>query len=281
MRQHYPIIVAIILLSCARPNADRETDNSSPPPVRKDATATPKPMATPDAMSTLDSNATRLGSHETTHYLTSTYDLPDNDLPRHQAALRELSDSSVFVTIHNQIISTLIQKHQDYFISNPGYELIYTCSGDLFQNDEEDNCFIVFDKNHSRVSILLYDAAQNKYSELFRDLKASNGLAATECNYKSSGTLDYQIAEELIYQRDYLIKSPLEEIANTRCKIADIRKDRDFVLEDGCIARTFSADKGIKTLCLPTSSVYNNWECLAYDKSKGEFIIVYGQAFAD
>jgi hypothetical protein len=128
---------------------------------------------------------------------------------------------------------------------------------------------------------LVYDGLQNRYSKLFRDIKVKNGLENADCNYGTSRTLDYQLADELIYQKDYLIKDPLKQIEYTNCKIADISKDKNFVLDRGCFAEGFSADGRNKSFCIPTSSVYNNWECLTYDTSKSEFIIFYGQAFAD
>ena len=251
-----------IFLSCSKQSGDNQVDNSNIVPADKDSATTAK-------------------SDKGENYLTSTYDNSSNDLDRHIASLKELSDSSVFNTIHAKLILTLDKKHQDHFNSNSDYQLIYNSSGDLFQNGKEDNGFIVYDNKHSRVSILVYDGLQNKYSELFRDIKVKNGIENAGCNYGTYGTLDYQVADELIYQRDYLIKDPLKQIEYTNCKIVDISKDENFVLESGCFATNFSADGKTKSLCIPTSSVYNNWECLTYDKSKSEFIIIYGQAFAD
>lgn len=253
-----------MFLSCSKQNSDSKLVNSSTVSTDKDSTIT--------SIVKTDIGGT---------YLTSTYDNSSSDIERHKTSLKELSDSSAFSTIHNRLFSTLSKKHQVYFTSKPDYELLYSSIGDLFQNNKEDNAFIVYDKKYSRVSILVYDELQNKYSELFRDIKVKNGLENVECNYGSSGTLDYQVAEELIYQRDYLIKEPLKQIENTKCKIIDISKDEDFVLESGCFATNFSADGRTKSFCIPTSSVYNNWECLTYDKIKSEFIIIYGQAFAD
>jgi hypothetical protein len=262
MRQLYIMCVVTIFLSCTKQTSDNQVENS-------------------DTLSANQDLITVAKSDNGENYLTSTYDNPDSDLDRHKASLKELSDSSVFNTIHDKLILTLDKKHQDYFNSNSDYQLIYSSSGDLFQNGKEDNGFIIYDKKHSRVSILVYDGLQNRYSELFRDIKVKNGLENADCNYGTSRTLDYQLADELIYQRDYLIKDPLKQIEYTNCKIADISKDKNFVLDRGCFAEGFSADGKNKSFCIPTSSVYNNWECLTYDTSKSEFIIFYGQAFAD
>ncbi len=264
MRRLSLICIVTIFLSCSKQNSDNKLDNSSTTLPDKDSSIT-----------------TTVESDKGDNYLTSTYDSPSNDLEQHKANLKELSDSSVFSTIHNKLLSTLDKKHQNYFNSNSDYELLYSSSGDLFQNDKEDKGFIIYDKKYSRFSILVYDELQNKYSELFRDIKVKNGLENVECNYASYGTLDYQVADELTYKRDYLIKNPLSHIEYSKCKIVDISKDEDFVLASGCFATNFSADGKTKLICIPTSSVYNNWECLKYDKTKREFIIVYGQAFAD
>lgn len=261
MRQFFLISVLTVLLSCSKQSGGNQVDNSSFV-VADNGIVTAKP----------DNGG---------EYLTSTYDDPSSDLDRHIASLTELSDSLVFDTIHDELLQNLDKKHQDYFNSNSKYQLIYISSGDLFQNGKEDNGFVVFDKDNARVSILVYDGLQNRYSELFRDIKVKNGLADADCGYGTYGTLDHQLADELIYQRDYLIKRPLKQIEYTSCKVTDIFVDKDFILKDGCFAKGFSADKRKKSLCIPTSSVYNNWECLAYDKGKNEFIIFYGQAFAD
>jgi hypothetical protein len=262
MRQLYIIWIVIIFLSCTKQTGDNQADNS-------------------DSVSADKDSITLAKSDNGEIYLTSTYDNPNSDLGRHKASLKELSDSLVFNTIHDRLILTLVKKHQDYFNSNSDYQLIYSSSGDLFQNGKEDNGFVVYDKKHLRVSILVYDGLQNRYSELFRGIKVKNGLENADCNYGTYGTLDYQLADELMYQRDYLTKDPLKQIEYTNCKIVDISKDKDFILDSGCFAKGFSADGRNKSFCIPTSSVYNNWECLTYDKSKNEFIIVYGQAFAD
>lgn len=262
MRQFYVIGIVIILLSCAKQTGNNQVDNSNTVSADRDSI--------PKIKSDIEEN-----------HLTSPYDNPSNNLDEHISSLKELSDSAVFNTTHASVILTLDKKHENYFNSNSDYQIIYSSSGDLFQNEREDNVFIVYDKKHSRVSILVYDQLQNRYSELFRDIQVKNALENTDCNYGTYGALDYQVADNLIYQRDYLIKDPLKQIEYTNCKIVDITKDEDFILDSGCFAKGFAAGGRYKSLCIPTSSVYNNWECLTYDKSKNEFIIFYGQAFAD
>lgn len=113
-----------IFLSCTKQTRDNQVENS-------------------DTVSADQGLITIAKSDNGENYLTSTYDNPDSDLDRHKASLKELSDSSVFNTIHDKLILTLDKKHQDYFNSNSDYQLIYSSSGDLFQNGKEDNGFII------------------------------------------------------------------------------------------------------------------------------------------
>jgi hypothetical protein len=108
-----------------------------------------------------------------------------------------------------------------------------------------------------------------------------NGLEAADCNYNTFGTLDYQLADEILYREADLRKKPERYMENTACKIADISKDETFILKSGCFSRKTPTADLSKSLCIATSFVYNNWECLRYDKKTNSFLIFYGQAFAD
>ncbi len=257
------IWIVTVSLSCSKQNSDNKLDHTSTLSSGKDSTI---------------STITQADNEGT--YFASTYDNPPRDIQQHKASLKELSDSLVFSVIHNKLLATLTKNHQLYFRSKPDYELLYSSTGNLFQNGD-DHAFIVFDKEYTRISILVYDALKNKYAELYRDTKVKNGLENIKCHYGSSGTLDYQIGDVVIYQTEYLIKKPESYLEYSKCKIGDITKDENMVLETGCFAQHFSADRKTKSLCISTSSVYNNWECLTYDKTKDEFFIFYGQAFAD
>jgi hypothetical protein len=258
-----PLLFLTILLSCSK----QTTDNK----ISADNTTAPVKDSTTSVVVQADSRE---------NYQTSTYDTHRGDLEDHKRSLKELSDSSVFSTIHHQLLSELDSTSRTYFSARPDYEVMNLTHGDLFQNGKDENAFIVYDKKHLRVSILIQNTLSNTYSELYRDIKVKNGLENADCNYGAFGTLDYQFASELIYQRDYLIKKPESHLEYPTFKIVDITKDEDFALDDGCFAPSFSRQKPT-SLCISTSAVYNNWECLTYDKSKNEFVISYGQAFAD
>jgi hypothetical protein len=263
MRQLLLIIAsAIIWVACSK----KDQNNNVKEPTNPAAVSTP-------------TMSIRAENDET--FLTSTYNNASHDLRYHRAVLKELSDSGVFSSIHAQLFSDLDDQHRKYFEARPNYALLYSTPGDLFQNGMQDHAFIVYDKRHSRVSILVYDYSKNLYSELFRDMHVKNGLDSTNCNYGAFGTLDYQVAEELIYQRSYLMKRPENHLKYMACKVVTIANDEDLILDEGCFAKNFSADYKSTVYCIPTSSVYNNWECLTYDKTTNSFIIFYGQAFAD
>ena len=216
-------------------------------------------------------------------YETSTYDNSEfaAKLIRQRESLKQLSDKKVFSYINAKLMQTLIEKHQMYFTAKVDYELLSIAKGDLFQENKNDYAFIVYDKKNQRVSILVYNEMTNKYLELFRDIKIENGLKDAGCDYSAFGTLDYQLANEIVCQEEYLIKKPESYLESMPCKIVDISKDNDFVLKSGCFSKKVSKDNLLNSLCIATSSVYNNWECLKYEKATNTFLIFYGQAFAD
>lgn len=156
MKQLYIIAILITILSCAK-----QRDNHI--------------VVNPDTVLVDNDTITAIEATPAQNYMTSTYDNPGSD-PRHTASLHELSDSLVFKRIHDKLVPTLDERHQTYFSANSNLQLISHSSGDLFQNGEEDNCFVVYDKNHTRISIVIYDGLQDKYSELFRDIKLRMGL---------------------------------------------------------------------------------------------------------
>lgn len=264
MRLSILFTVSLVLLSCSGQNTESSSEKTSDSVVTQPETKKVATEADPGVA-----------------YEKSTYDNPDDGIEDHRRDLKKLSDSSVFSIFHNNHLLNLANKHQAYFADKPSYQVVYWATGDLFQNKMEDAAFIVYDKEHSRMSILVYDESQNSYSELYRDIKVTNGLKDIDCNYSTFGTLDYQVANELIYHSEYLIKDPKKQIEYLIMKIGEITKDEDFILEEGCRTKMFLTLSESMALCIPTSSVYNNWECLSYDKANKHFVIFYGQAFAD
>jgi hypothetical protein len=274
MKKYFTIFILTIFFACSpRQQGDNTVNNTS--------------LTSTDSISQntrpAKGNTINVKSNNFNGYQTSTYDSPEfaAQLTRHKESLKQLSDKSVFSIIHNKLISTLPENHKEYFKTKLDYELLSIAKGDLFQNNRDDYTFLVYDKKNLRLSILVYNELTKKHFELFRDIKIENGLESADCNYRAFGTLDYQLADEIIYQKEYLIKKPESYLESTPCKIVDLSKDGDFVLKSGCFSKKVSKTNLSNSLCIATSSVYNNWECLKYDKSKDIFFIFYGQAFAD
>ena len=195
--------------------------------------------------------------------------------------LKELSDSNVFSFRHDQLISELDRKHQLYFIKKPEYELLFYSNGALFQNGSDDGAFIIYDKHKQLISISVYNDLSNDYSLMYMDLNVEFGLNSDECDYYSSRSLDYLIASELVWLKDSFIKNPGSLSEYSMCEIGDITNNQNIVIERGCFSKDYDQNNSLNCLCVGTSLIYNNWECLKYDKDRNIFIVFYGQAFAD
>jgi len=195
--------------------------------------------------------------------------------------LKELSDSNIFSIRHTHSISRLDSIHQIYFAEKPEYDLLFYSNGDLFQNGRNDYAFIIYDKLNHLISISVYNDLTKDYSLMYQDLKVENGIKSDECDYYTYGRLDYQIASELVWLKEGFIKNPESLSEYSMCKIGYISDNQDIVIKYGCISENYNLNDSISSLCLATSLVYNNWECMRYEKERNVFIIFYGQAFAD
>ncbi|MEN2399921.1 hypothetical protein GKZ90_0009045 [Flavobacterium sp. MC2016-06] len=218
------------------------------------------------------------------HYQISIYDNAKfkDEIKDHKESLKKLSEKKLFLNIHNKLIQKLTVEQQSFFNTNSNYELLAVAEGNLFEENSNDLVFIVYDKENVKISILTYNGITSKYAILYEDIKVENGLENANCGSYSFGTLDYQIAEEfLIYKEETLVKNLDSYLEYSPVKITDLSKDEKFLLKDGCFAKKVSRTNLANTLCLATSSVYNNWECLRYNKTNNTFLIFYSQAFAD
>ena len=221
---------------------------------------------------------------DTNKYEVSTYDNPKfyTQLIDHKESLEKLSNAKVFAKICEVLTKKLPEKHLEFLTKNSNYELLYFKNGNLFLEDQDDYVFFVYDKLNKRISIVVYDDKNVNYYELYRDMHVENGLENANCNYGAFGTLDYQIASNLISQEEYLRKNPEKYLEyDENCKITNINNDDVFILESGCFSDKISRDNLPNALCIATDDVYNNWECLRYNKEDNSFLIFYGQAFAD
>lgn len=271
------LTILVFLIGCSSP----KTEESIPSETKTDLKEqTPSEKADPknDEVKNEDPS-------EAIVFQISTYDNPEfaDQVMKHQASLKGLSDNGVFSMIQDKLFQKLAPKHTNYFKSKQKYELLALAKGNLFRESKTDCGFIVYDKTNRRIAILIYRETTNKYAELFRDLKVENGLENAACNYSSFGTIDYQIAEEIIYMEEYLLKKPEIYLDYSAIKITDISKDEDFFLKEGCFSKSATTNKKetANSLGLATSYVYNNWEALRYNEKNNSFVIFYGQAFAD
>jgi hypothetical protein len=135
-----------------------------------------------------------------------------------------------------------------------------------------------------RIKILIYDGDQKRFKQLYKDIQIIDGLADSNCGFYQFGSNDYKIGQILAYLMNTLKKEPLNLVKNVdilKCRV--ISEDDTFVLERGCFESGYNKDSvnTFASLCLATDSVYNNWDCMRYDKKQNHFILFYGQAFAD
>jgi hypothetical protein len=216
----------------------------------------------------------------------STYDIPKykSDIVRQQKKLSELEKHEVFDIIHNHYFSKLTSEHQEFFNKHKGYKILSFESAALLAPKNRDFAFIVYDSMDKRIKILIYDGSHQRFKQLYKDIKIIDGLSESNCGFWRFGSNDYIIGEELYYLRGLLKKKPLQfvkDIDILKCRI--ISEDDWFVLERGCFESGYDKDNvnTFTSLCLATDYVYNNWDCLRYDKKQNLFILFYGQAFAD
>ncbi|WP_294959919.1 hypothetical protein [uncultured Flavobacterium sp.] len=227
---------------------------------------------------------TKIDNTDTIHYQISVFDNPKftDRILNTRENLKQLSDKKLFSNISVKLTAKLNEKQNQFFKEHTDYQLLSFVKGSIFEKNSEDYIFIVYDTKNNRTKILLFNAIANTYAELYKDLKVKNGLENADCNSYSFGTLDYQFAEEhLIANEDAITINPEYYLETPPVKITDISKDEDFLLKDGCFSEKSSKTNLENTLCISTSSVYNNWECLQYDKTNNTFLVFYSQAFAD
>lgn len=202
-------------------------------------------------------------------------------LENHKTALASLSDHKIFKAISGSLLKKLSSQHQRFFSAHPQYELLSITKGSLTSAAENDHVFIVFDKNQSIIKILVYQKDKNGYRELYRTAKVENGLEDAGCNYSTFGTLDYQMGEEIIEQKEFLKKNVGQFFIAKPIILKGLKKDENFAPDHGCFSKGMDTAKKVRFVAIPTSQVYSNWECLTYQSTSDSFLIFYGQGFAD
>lgn len=213
----------------------------------------------------------------------STYDRTDlkDRIKNHQSTLASLSDHGIFKAISTRVLKELSLQDQNYLSKHPEYELLSVAKGALTSAAKNDRVFTVFDKSLSNITILIYQAEKDLYRKLYRTVKVENGLDDAGCNYGAFGTLDYQIGEEIIYQQEFLKKNVGQFLITVPIILNGVKEDENFSPDHGCFSKGMNTERKVRFLAIPTSQIYNNWECLTYDSASDSFLIFYGQAFAD
>lgn len=128
---------------------------------------------------------------------------------------------------------------------------------------------------------MIYQTDKNGYRELYRTVKIENGLEDAGCNYGAFGTLDYQLGEEIIEQKEFLEKNVGMFFIARPLILIGLKEDENFAPDRGCFSKGMGISKKVRFIAIPTSQVYSNWECLTYQSASDSFLIFYGQAFAD
>jgi len=220
---------------------------------------------------------------KTVDFEMSTYDNPkfQEHIKRQVEAFKAAEEKQFFDQIQKQAIRSLSPAMQAYFQESSNYILLQYTQGNIFQDAVDDYSFIVYDKKNTRIAILVYQTQTSKMSELYRDFKVSNSLLKADCNFGSFGTLDFQLGEDILEQLDYILPHPENYLENKSLKIVDLKKDPDMILTSGCFGQHTDKTNLKHSLCISTSSVYNNWNALRYQKDTHSFDIYYAQAFAD
>ncbi len=216
-----------------------------------------------------------------TNYLTSTFDDPEfaDKIGYVQEGLAELYAAGAFDSLYATQKHKLSEPQLDYF-KNSRFRLIYATAGSLFAKGQKDLACVAYNTEKNNITLLLYSENRG-WGALYRDYKVATGLENAGCNYGMFGTLDYIVADELVYLKDGLVQHPESLLELLPCMITNFAKDENFTPENCCFAKGFSKKDMANSLCIATSFVYNSWECLKYNPATKSFTIYYGQAWAD
>ncbi|CAM3858634.1 MULTISPECIES: hypothetical protein [Sphingobacterium] len=195
--------------------------------------------------------------------------------------LVKLADEGLFEKLHLKLLKDLVENQKKYFESHTNLDLLAYTSGDIFSNKENDFAYVAYNKEKYQIEIILFDQKNKRFKILYRDVHVSNLLRQSDCYY-TNGTIDYSIAAELIYQEDYIRSSHSNYLIDDKAfSVENIATNHIFDLKQGCLSKDFPTKAMANSLCIPTSSVYANYQCLKYNKTKELFEIYFTQEFAD
>ena len=199
----------------------------------------------------------------------------------HKKELRELNNAHVFDSTHTAIFKSLSSTHKDYFTYKTNYRLITYTEGAIFSKFTKDAAFTVYDTLNARITILFYSQVKDLYLSLYNEINVVNGLKATPCNYSNNYSIDFMIGDEIVSSKEFYLKHPKDFLERVYVQISDLKKNENIYVDKGCINKKVNKKYKTNAVCITTSFVYNNWECLKVNELNGVFTIFYGQAFAD
>ena len=84
-----------------------------------------------------------------------------------------------------------------------------------------------------------------------------------------------------LIRKEFLEKNAGQFLIARPIILNGLQEDENFVPDQGCFSKGMDTTKKVRFVAIPTSQVYNNWECLTYQEESDSFLIFYGQAFAD
>jgi hypothetical protein len=214
---------------------------------------------------------------------TSSYDSPRfaDRIKEQTQQLMKMNDAGLFDKLHQKLTTTLSADQKDYFLGHPNLTVLAIAKGNIFKNGPGDFGYMLYNKDNHQIEITLFDHKNNTYNTLYKELKVVNTLQNLDCS-SSFGSLDYLVASELIDQEDYIrLNNSNYLIDDNSFDVTDISTNKNFDLQRGCLNKKFSKEAMANSLCVPTSSVYANFQCLKYNKKKQIFEIYFSQEFAD
>jgi len=212
------------------------------------------------------------------HYIESDY----NNEKAHASMpqLVALEQQHTFSKIDSVLSPQLDCRHQQYFKSQ-NLLVLSNAQGTIFSTDSNDQVFHVFDLTDSTIRIILWNEPEAEHQRLYDKLRVYNALDTTNCGSSYSTSLDYILAEEIVYSSDWIAKNPIKFFDYNLIKVTNLKEDEDLLPDRGCIADDKLKSAPISSLCFPTSLVYNNWTCLVFDHVNNQFAQYYQQVFAD
>lgn len=214
---------------------------------------------------------------------TSSYDSPlfSDRIKEQTQQLLKMNDDGLFDKLHRKLSATLKADQKDYFLGHPNLVVLAIAKGNIFDNGPGDFGYILYNKDSHRIEIVLFNHKNKSFGTFYKELKVVNTLKNLDCS-SSLASLDYLVASELIYQEEYIrLNNSNYLIDDNSFAVTDVSTNKNFDLRRGCLNKDFTKATMANSVCVPTSAVYANFQCLKYNKKNQIFEIYFSQEFAD